>query len=152
MPETIIIADASCLIALTNINALWILESVYRKVYITQTVLSEYELPIPDFIEVKDVIDINLQRILSMYLDAGEASALALGIENPESILILDDLKGRKEAQKLQLRYTGTLGVLVKAKKENHITDIATYCKALKDNGFRISDKIIELAIRQSNQ
>jgi len=152
MPDTIIIADASCLIALTNINALWILESVYRKVYITQTVLGEYELPIPDFIEVKDVKDINLQRILSVYLDAGEASALALGIENPESILILDDLKGRKEAQRLKLRFTGTLGVLVKAKKENHITDIATYCKALKDNGFRISDKIIELAIRQSNQ
>ena len=152
MPDTIIIADASCLIALTNINALWILEGVYRKVYITQTVLSEYELPIPDFIEVKDVKDINLQRILGVYLDAGEASALALGIENPESILFLDDLKGRKEAQRLKLRFTGTLGVLVKAKKENHITDIATYCKALKDNGFRIPDKIIELAIRQSNQ
>ena len=75
-----------------------------------------------------------------------------LKIENPESILFLDDLKGRKEAQRLKLRFTGTLGVLVKAKKENHITDIATYCKALKDNGFRISDKIIELAIRQSNQ
>ena len=152
MPDTIIIADASCLIALTNINALWILEGVYRKVYITQTVLSEYELPIPDFIEVKDVKDINLQRILGVYLDAGEASALALGIENPESILILDDLKGRKEAQRLKLRFTGTLGVLVKAKKENRITDIATYCKALKDNGFRIYDKIIELAIRQSNK
>ena len=51
MREVIIIADASCLIALTNIKALWILESVYRKVYITQTILDEYELPIPDFIE-----------------------------------------------------------------------------------------------------
>jgi len=152
MPDTIIIADASCLIALTNINALWILESVYSKVYITQTILSEYELPIPDFIEIKDVKDVNLQRVLSMYLDAGEASALALGMENPESILILDDLKGRKEAQRLKLRFTGTLGVLVKARRENHITDIVSYCNALKACGFRISDKIIELAIKQSNQ
>lgn len=48
MPETIIIADASCLIALTNIHALWILESVYKKVFITQPILNEYELPIPD--------------------------------------------------------------------------------------------------------
>ena len=123
MPETIIIADASCLIALTNINALWILESVYKKVFITETILIEYELAIPDFIKIKEVKDLNLQRVLSGYLDPGEASAIALGIENPDSILILDDLKGRKEAQKLKIRYTGTLGVIIKAKKENHITD-----------------------------
>ena len=80
MPDTIIIADASCLIALTNINALWILEKVYHKIYITQTILNEYELPIPDFIEVKEVNDLNLVRVLNGYLDIGEASALALGM------------------------------------------------------------------------
>jgi predicted nucleic acid-binding protein len=152
MPDTIIIADASCLIALTNINALWILERVYHKIYITQTILNEYELPIPDFIEVKEVNDLNLVRVLNGYLDIGEASALALGMENPDSILILDDLKGRKEAQKLNLRFTGTLGVLIKAKKGNHITDVAIYFAALQESGFRISDKILELAIKQSNQ
>jgi predicted nucleic acid-binding protein len=152
MPDTIIIADSSCLIALTNINALWILESVYNKVFITKTILNEYELPIPNYIEIKEVRDLNLQRVLSGYLDHGEASAIALGIENPESILILDDLKGRKEAQKLKLRFTGTLGVLIKAKKGNHITDVSSYFDALKESGFRISDKIIALAIKESNQ
>jgi predicted nucleic acid-binding protein len=152
MPETIIIADASCLIALTNINALWILESVYKKVFITETILNEYELAIPDFIKIKEVKDLNLQRVLSGYLDPGEASAIALGIENPDSILILDDLKGRKEAQKLKIRFTGTLGVIIKATKENHITDVSSYFNALREKGFRISDKIIELAIDESNQ
>jgi predicted nucleic acid-binding protein len=152
MHETIIIADASCLIALTNINALRILERVYQKVYITRAILSEYELPIPEFIQVKEVNDLNLLRVLNGYLDPGEASALALGIENPDSMLILDDLKGRKEAQKLKLRFTGTLGVIIKAKKENHIADAAFYFISLRENGFRISDKIMELAIRESNQ
>lgn len=152
MHDTIIIADASCLIALTNINALWILESVYKKVVITETILNEYELPIPNFIEIREVRNLNLQRVLSGYLDPGEASAIALGIENPESILILDDLKGRKEAERLKLRVTGTLGVLIKAKKGNHIADVDSYFDALKESGFRISDKIIELAIMESNQ
>jgi predicted nucleic acid-binding protein len=152
MPETIIIADASCLIALTNINALWILESVYKNVFITQIILDEYELPIPEFIKIKEVKDLNIQRVLSGYLDPGEASAIALGIENPDSILILDDLKGRKEAQKLKIRFTGTLGVIIKAKKENHLTDASSYFNALREKGFRISDKIIELAIKESNQ
>lgn len=150
MPDTVIIADASCLIALTNINALWILESVYNKVIITPTILNEYELPIPDFIEIKEVHDINLLRILSGYLDPGEASAIALGIEIPNSLLILDDLKGRKEAKKLKLKFTGTLGVLIKAKKENHISEIMSFFDLLRENGFRVSDKIIELAIDQS--
>lgn len=152
MHKTIIIADASCLIALTKINALWILENVYQKVYITQTILNEYELPIPDLIEVKEVNDTNLLRVLNGYLDPGEASAIALGIENPDSILILDDLKGRKEAKKLKLRFTGTLGVLIKAKKEKHITDVLFYFDLLRESGFRISDNIIELANKLSNQ
>jgi predicted nucleic acid-binding protein len=152
MREVIIIADASCLIALTNIKALWILESVYRKVYITQTILDEYELPIPDFIKVKAVKDLNLQRVLSGYLDAGESSAIALALENPDSMLILDDLKGRKEAKKLNLRFTGTLGVIIKAKQENYITDISLFLDGLRESGFRISDEIMILALKQANQ
>lgn len=151
MPDTLIIADASCLIALTNINSLWILERLYKEVFITQTILDEYELNIPEYIKIKEVKDLNLQRVLSGYLDPGEASAIALGLENPDSILILDDLKGRKEAQKLKLRFTGTLGVIVKAKKENYISEVSSYFNALRESGFRISDKIIELAIKESN-
>jgi predicted nucleic acid-binding protein len=152
MPSTIIIADSSCLIALSNINALWILEKVYQKIYITNIIAKEYDLPLPDFIDIKEVHDVNVQKILLSYLDPGEASAIALGLENSNSLLILDDLKGRKEALKLELKYTGTLGVLVRAKKENHISDISFYIIALKSNGFRISENIIELALKESER
>lgn len=152
MPSTIIIADSSCLIALSNINALWILEKVYQKIYITNIIAKEYDLPLPDFIEIKEVNNLNVQKALLGYLDRGEASAIALGLENSDSLLILDDLKGRKEALKLNLKYTGTLGVLVKAKKEKLLSDISIYIIALKSNGFRISDNIIELAIRESEK
>lgn len=60
MPNTIIIADSSCLIALSNINALWILEKVYQKIYITNIIAKEYDLPLPDFIEIKEVINLNV--------------------------------------------------------------------------------------------
>ena len=90
--EALIIADASCLIALTNIDALWILQSVYKKVFITETVLLEYEQEIPDFIEVKPVHNHDVYKVLKSILDPGEASAIALGMENAHSLLILDDL------------------------------------------------------------
>lgn len=89
---------------------------------------------------------------MSGYLDAGESSAIALALENPHSILILDDLKGRKEAKKLNLRFTGTLGVIIKAKQENHISDVNQFLDALRESGFRISDEIMNLALKQANQ
>ena len=152
MPSTIIIAASSCLIALSNINALWILEKVYQKIYITDIIAKEYDLPLPDFIEIKEVNNLNVQKALLGYLDPGEASAITLGLENSDSLLILDDLKGRKEALKLKLKFTGTLGVLVRAKKENLLSNISIYIIALKSNGFRMSDNIIELAIKESEK
>lgn len=152
MHNVIVIADSSCLIALTNIRALWILEKAYEKIYITKIVAEEYDLPIPDFIEIKEVVNTNLQRVLISVLDPGEASSIALAMENPNSMLILDDLKGRKEAKKLNLKYTGTLGILVKAKQYNYIHDVGAYLKELKQSGFRISDRLIELAIKESER
>ncbi|MGL5195709.1 MAG: hypothetical protein ACRC8Y_19165 [Chroococcales cyanobacterium] len=49
-------------------------------------------------------------------VDRGEASAMALAKEKTDSLIILDDLKGRKIAQELGLFFTGTLGVISNAK------------------------------------
>ena len=49
-------------------------------------------------------------------MDAGEASAIALASELQPSLLIIDDLKGRKLAEQLHLTYTGTLGICLKAR------------------------------------
>ena len=44
------------------------------------------------------------------------ASAIALAYNYEEVVLILDDLKARKEATKLGFKITGTLGILFKLK------------------------------------
>lgn len=65
----------------------------------------------------KAVVNKHTQHNYSEKVDAGEASAIALALEMELPLLILDDLKGRKLASSLNLRYTGTLGVLVTAKQ-----------------------------------
>jgi len=52
-----------------------------------------------------------------MDLDKGEASAIALSLEMDNSILIIDDLKGRNVAERLNLRYSGTFGLILRAKQ-----------------------------------
>ncbi len=87
-----------------------------------------------------------------MYLDLGEASAIALALDLENILLILDDLKGRKEAERLGLTFTGTLGVLFKAKKLGFIKELKPYIENLKDAGFRISQNIEEEILRKSKE
>ena len=44
--------------------------------------------------------------------------------------------------QKLNLKITGTIGVLIKARKRNIITSTQEVLNRLRNEGFRISDEI----------
>jgi uncharacterized protein len=58
-------------------------------------------------------------------------------------LLILDDSLGRRIADLYQLKYTGTLGVLIKAKKLGHLDAIAPIINQLRTQGMWLTDKII---------
>jgi predicted nucleic acid-binding protein len=94
----IIISDTSCLILLTKIGELDLLKEFSDKVFVTDTVLKEFGKALPTWIKIKSPADNHYQKILEMEIDPGEASAVALSLETENSILIIDDLKGRKVA------------------------------------------------------
>ena len=142
MPENIVIADTSCLIALANIKALHLLKALYSNIFITPEIAREFDEVIPEWILVEEVSNKNYLQILATRLDLGEASAIALAMEKRNVLLILDDLKGRKEAEKLGFAITGTLGILFKVKRENVIESIKPYLNSLKIVGFRISSEL----------
>ncbi len=132
MRKQVIIPDTSCLIALSRINSLDILQALYIEVYITDAIANEFNDELPYWIKTIPIANKNYQQLLTLSLDAGEASAIALAIEKENTLLILDDLKGRKEASRLGLRFTGTLGILVKAAQCGLISDIRQYINRLK--------------------
>ncbi|MEK6478454.1 hypothetical protein WJR50_13000 [Catalinimonas sp. 4WD22] len=104
MSEQIIIADASCLIGLKNIEQIELLQKVYHKVIITPEVKSEFGEPLPEWIAVEDATDPVRLSILELELDKGEASAIALALENKNSLLIIDEGKGRRVATRLGIK------------------------------------------------
>ena len=55
--------------------------------------------------------------MLEQIVDKGEAGIMVLALETAESVVAIDDLKARKLAKSLDLQITGTLGIIVKAKK-----------------------------------
>jgi len=139
----VVIADASCLILLSKIGELELLNLLYHYVYITSEIQLEFGETLPDWIILETVKDKKYQTFLETRLDAGEASAMALAVENSNSLLILDDLKGRKLAKQLNLVFTGTLGVISKAKEENHIDQIKPILNKILQTNFRISEEVI---------
>ena len=143
MREVVVIADTSCLISLSRIEALAVLKDLYSEIYITREIANEYGEDLPEWITVREVTDLHNQQILSGILDDGEASAIALAYQYEKTLLILDDLKGRKEAVRLGFRITGTLGVLSKAHRIGLIPELSPYIDKLKEAGFRISPQIL---------
>lgn len=115
MPKTII-SDTSCFIVLTNIGELELLHKLYGRIITTLDIATEYGEPLPEWIDMVNVSDKSKQRLLELQIDKGESSAIALALETPDSTIILDDNKARKIAYQLGLTYTGTIGIIVKAK------------------------------------
>ena len=135
----IVVADASCLIVLENIRELPLLQKLFGEVYITQEVADEFGVDLPDWIKIKKVQNTIQQNALSLILDAGEASAIALVLETENSLLIIDEKKGRRTAQQLNLKITGTLGVIRRAKEKSLVNSIADLLIKLENADFRIS-------------
>ena len=149
MPERVIIADSSCLIALSNINELEIFQKVYEQITITPEIEDEFGERIPDWIKVEEVADKMKIAILELELDKGESSAIALAIEKENSLLVIDEKKGRNVAKKMGIKITGILGVIIKAKEIGLIKKVAPLIEKLEKVDFRISKTLKENILRR---
>ena len=147
-----IISDTSCFIILTNINELDILHKVYQNILTTQEIASEYGEALPDWVEIVTVKDKYRQQLLEMQIDKGESSAIALALETPDNTVILDDYKARKIAQQLGIIYTGTIGVIIKAKLKEIIPSIKPLLEKIKQTDFRLSSEIELLALKEAKE
>jgi len=141
MPSTII-SDASCFVLLDKIDSLQLLKAVYGSVVTTPEVQAEVRIELPDWVTIQAASSPDKVKELALKVDLGEASAIALALEIPNSILILDDLGARKLAENLGIEITGTIGVILKAKTRNLIPAIAPLLKAIRRTNFRLSPKV----------
>ena len=127
-----IVSDTSCFIVLTNIGELELLHKVYGQIITTLDIATEYVEALPEWVEIVAVKDKYRQQLLEMQIDSGESSAIALALETPGSTIILDDYKARKIADRLGLMFTGTIGVIIKAKLSGIIPSIKPFLEKMK--------------------
>ena len=146
----IVIADTSCFILLEKIGELSLLKLLFSKITTTDTIAVEFGSPLPEWIEIRTPKNISFQN--SLDIDAGEASAIALAMESESSLLILDDNKGRKAAERFNLLYTGTLGIILKAKNVGILASIKPTIQKIQQTNFRFSQKVLDEIYALANE
>lgn len=160
MPDTkqqLVIADTSVLYYMYQISLLELLPKLYGTVTVTPEVVSELEagakqgLTVPDVkaLECFSSQSITVPRFLDLIPDLGkgEASILALALEKEEALVIVDDLLARKVANYEGLTVTGTVGVLIRARKEGWLQELRPNLVKLKEAGFFLADHLVEHAL-----
>lgn len=151
MPDKLL-PDTSCLIFLNKIEEIQLLEKLYSKTIITEEIVEEYIDPLPEWIEIKTPDEKRYQKVLEQTVDKGEASLMVLALELKDCVVSIDDLRARKVAKALNLRLTGTLGIIHKAKKAGLISSTKETLQKLKAVDFRISEKIERELLRLSGE
>lgn len=150
--QAIIISDTSCLILLDKIGKLDLLKSVFGKVLTTQLVADEFGGQLPPWIAIQNPSDAKQQIILETSLDKGEASAIALALEQVNPLLIIDEIKGRRLANQLGINITGTLGIIAEAKKRGHISSVLPLVEGIKKTNFRMNENLIIAFLRLTGE
>ncbi|WP_462254524.1 DUF3368 domain-containing protein [Ferruginibacter sp.] len=137
---------------MTNIGELELLHKVYGQIVTTLDIATEYGEMLPEWVEIATVKDKYRQQLLEMQIDRGESSAIALALETPDSTIILDDYKARKIAEQLGIIFTGTIGVIIKAKLNGIIPSIKPLLEKIKQTDFRLSADIELQALKEANE
>jgi hypothetical protein len=85
-------------------------------------------------------------------LGAGEIAAMALALENPDKVILLDDMLARRTAQAAGLQVWGTLKVLLEAKSHGITDKVEPYVSKLGDSGMWISAEIKERILKLAGE
>lgn len=162
MPETRVIVNTSPLLYLHQVGCLDLLQKLYGAIAVPPAVPQELEIGKLQGVDVPEVNSIEWIQIRPVAsatlvpavidLGQGEAEVIALGLENPDSLLIFDDKLARRIADLYGLKYTGTLGVLVKAKQSGYLLSVAPVLTMLRTKGMWLTDKIINDVLQLSGE
>lgn len=162
MPEAI--SNTSPLLYLYRIGEVDWLPQLFSKIWAPNAVVRElregqrkgYDVPNPSDYAWLQIVEPRSvpSEWLTLDLGAGELAVLALTLENPSRVALLDDGLARRIAKAAGLTVWGTLKVLLEAKSQGLTESIGPLLNRLEDAGMWFSDDIRQrvLALASENK
>lgn len=158
-----IVSNTGPLIALAGINRLDILRHLYTEILVPGEVHQEIieggsrRLGLEAY-QSSNWLQIQPQHtapdpLLIAVLDKGEAAVIQLARAEQAEQLLMDERKGRKIARSTYgLSVIGTAGILVEAKKREHLDSVKEALHQMRENGYYIHESIVEVALQRAGE
>lgn len=159
MPK--IVSNTTPILSFIKIDRLDILRTLYKEILIPEAVYRELEegknkyyvnISNENWIKIFTVKNKNFVEQLEEELDRGEAEAIALSLEISADLLLIDEKIGRKFAEENGLKITGTIGILLKAKKKGIIKEVKPLIYELIEKGNYYKDTFIKIILKQAGE
>ena len=158
----LVVSNSTPLIVLGNVGRAELLRDVYGQVLIPQAVRREVLAKedaaarllaaAPGWIAVREAPTPDVASLIRSQLHAGEVEAIMLARSVGADLVILDDNAAKKAAKRLGMDVTGTLGVLVRAKREGLIERVGPVLDELDDVGFYASKRVREFVLSRAGE
>jgi predicted nucleic acid-binding protein len=163
----LVICDATPLIYLAKIGRFQLLHALHEQVLVPTAVWQEVAIQgafLPEGQSVRQAADEGWLRVekptgkLALNpeemddLDAGEEEAIQLALEK-SALLVIDEARGRIVAQRLGLKITGTVGLLLRAHREGCLPELRKELDKLRtETTFRMSQRLYEDVLRAAGE
>jgi predicted nucleic acid-binding protein len=142
-------SDTSVIQYLFQVGLLDLLFTLYPKITIPEAVAKELaegqehrvELPNEEAMSRFKVQKVAVPQSIKTLKALGNGEQEVLALASPDILVLLDDAVARQHARALGLRFTGTLGVLLKAKQSGLLIEVKSILDKLERKGFRLDKK-----------
>lgn len=164
MPETerIVINSAPLIALVAALGDLTVLQSLYTQVLVPLEVCQEIlaggfsgfavaEFQAATWLE-KQQTPLTIAPLLLNSLDRGEAAVIQLAMNENIQTVCIDEIAGRRIARLSGLSLTGSIGILLRAKREGYPISIQQAISQMLNRGIRLSPTVINFALEQSGE
>ena len=100
----------------------------------------------------KQTLAIPISAYLKNALDPGEASVIQLAMEKQIHLVAIDERVGRRMARLCGLKLTGSVGILLRAKKEGLLPNVKMALQRMQAQGIWLSQTVIDFALTEARE
>ena len=160
MPD--LVCDTSSIQYLHQADLLHILQELGKEIFIPPAVKHELAVGLEQGVDLPDLERTEWIKMIHPQggkstrlltdMGPGEAEVMLLALENDGLVAVLDDSLARTRAHILNIAFTGTLGLLLDAKKVGLIRSVGPVLDKLTALHFRLAPQTREMILRQAGE
>lgn len=161
-PDRIVINTGPLIALVAGLGGLGILKELHREGVVPLEVADEIETFAPAALFSRNSsarrgspgwpVPLVLPPWVGSVLDRGEAAVIQLALETGISTVCIDEAAGRRVAHPSRLRVTGSVGILLRAKRESRLHSLRPALEKMRANGVWLGEKVMASTLAQAGE